>query len=74
MDSDALVDFVGSSHIGDEMTLSIYRQGENLTIPITVGEQIQSALAKEEKHKSQSIPQGQFVQPGNTFGGFGGRQ
>ena len=74
MDSDALVDFVGSSHIGDAVMLSIYRQGENLTIPITVGEQIQSALAQEEKHKSQSIPQGQYVQPGNPFGGFGGRQ
>ena len=74
MDSDTLVDFIGASNIGDEVTLSIYRQGEHLTITITVGEQIQSALANEEKQQSQTMPQGQFVQPGSPFGSFGGRQ
>ena len=74
MDSNALVDFIGSSNIGDELTISIYRQGENLTITITVGEQIQSALAKEENQQPQTMPQGQFVQPGNPFGEFGGRK
>ena len=54
--------FIGSSNIGDELTISIYRQGENLTITITVGEQIQSALAKEENQQPQTMPQGQFVQ------------
>ena len=72
MDADALGDFVGSSSIGDEVLLSLYRQGENLTVTITVGEQIQSALEKEDK-QTQTIPQGQFVQPGNPFGSFGGR-
>ena len=60
--------------LGDEVTLSIYRQGESLTIPITVGEKIQSALANEEKQQPQTMPQSQFVQPGNPFGGFGGKQ
>ena len=74
MDSNALVDFVGSSGIGDELSLAIYRQGETLTITITVGEQIQSALANEETQQTQTMPQGQFVQPGNPFGEFGGRK
>lgn len=73
MDADALGDFVGSSSIGDEVLLSLYHQGENLTVTITVGEQIQSALEKEDK-QIQTMPQGQFVQPGNPFGSFGGRQ
>ena len=72
MDADALGDFVGSSSIGDEVLLSLYRQGENLTVTITVGEQIQSALEKEDK-QTQTMPQSQFVQPGNPFGSFGGR-
>ena len=74
MDSNTLVDFIGSCSIGDELVLSIYHQGENQTITITVGEQIQSALAKEENRQSQTMPQGQFVQPGNPFDSFGGRQ
>ena len=72
MDADALGDFVGSSSIGDEVLLSLYRQGENLTVTITVGEQIQSALEKEDK-QTQTVPQVQFVQPGNPFGSFGRR-
>lgn len=74
MDSNAFVDFVGSSKTGDEVTLSVYRQGENLSISIKIGEQIHSALAKEEMHLNQSIPKGQFVQPGNPFDSFGGRK
>ena len=37
-------------------------------------EQIQSALANEETQQTQAMPQGQFVQPGNPFGGFGSIQ
>ena len=74
MDSSTLVDFVGSSGIGDELHLAIYRQGETLTLTITVGEQIQSALANEETQRTQTLPQGQFAQPGNPFGGFGERR
>ena len=77
MDSSALVEFVGSAAIGDVLTLEIYRQGETITVTVTVGEQIQSALANEEQQQTQTIPQGQFPQAGgqsgNPFGGFGGR-
>ena len=74
MDSSALVEFVGASSIGDQLVLDIYRQGETGTITITVGEQIQSALAKEEAQQAQNNIQGQHMQPGNPFGGFGGRR
>ncbi len=77
MDSDSLVDFVGASAIGDPLTLDIYRQGQTMTITVTVGEQIQSALANEEAMQAQQSPQGQNSLPGNQrgfpFGGFGGR-
>lgn len=74
MDSNSLVDFVGSAAIGDALTLAIYRQGKTMTITVTVGEQIQSALADEEPRQAQSHSQGEFVQPGNPFGGFDGRR
>lgn len=78
MDSSTLVDFVGSSSIGDQITLDLYRQGETITVTVTVGEQIQSALANEEAAQSQQSSQGQFMQPGNQggnpFGGFGDRR
>ena len=78
MDSSTLVDFVGSSSIGDQITLDLYRQGETITVTVTVGEQIQSALANEEAAQPQQSSQGQFMQPGNQggnpFGGFGGRR
>lgn len=76
MDRDALADFIGSSAIGDALTLEIYRQGQTITITVEIGEQIQSALAKEEAAQSQQNFQGQFPQPGNQnpFGAFGGRR
>ena len=78
MDSNALVDYVGASAIGDPLTLDIYRQGQTLTITVTVGEQIQSALANEEQQTTQQNTPGQNTIPGNQggfpFGGFGGRR
>jgi len=64
--SGSLVDMVGASAVGDQLVLSIYRQGETLEITVTVGEQIQSALANEEAPQSQ-----QPLQP-STFP-FGSR-
>ena len=69
MTSDELVDLVGASSIGDEITLSIYRQGQTLTITVTVGEQIQSALANEAEVQQSQMPQ----QGGIPFGGMGRR-
>ena len=75
MTSNELVDFVGSSSVGDTLAFSIYRQGQALDITVTVGEQIQSALANEE---AAQIQQSQMPQQGgqgaNPFGGFGGRR
>ncbi|MBQ8801062.1 MAG: trypsin-like peptidase domain-containing protein, partial [Clostridium sp.] len=69
MTSDELVDFVGASTPGDEIELSIYRQGEELELTVTVGEQIQSALANEE------TVQQSYQQPGtNPFGNTPGRR
>ena len=78
MDSSSLVDYVGASAIGDQLILEIYRQGQTMTINVTVGEQIQSALANEEAEQTQQSNQGQNSFPGNQggfpFGGFGGRR
>lgn len=46
--STALVNLVGEAEIGEELTLTVYRQGLTLTLKVTVGEQIQSALANEQ--------------------------
>ncbi len=47
--SDQLVDLVSSLYESAELKLSIYRQGEELELTVTVGEQIQSALANESQ-------------------------
>ena len=73
MTSDELVDMVGDASIGDVLELAIYRQGQTLTLSVTIGEQIQSALANEETQPEQTqtqIPQ-QGILP---FGGFGSRR
>ena len=76
MDRDALADLIGASAVGDTLTLEIYRQGQTITVTVEIGEQIQSALAKEEAVQSQQNFQGQFPQSGNQnpFGAFGGRR
>ncbi len=54
---------------GDKLTLSVYRQGQTLTVTVTVGEQTTSAIA-EEQNSSQSRQQQQQTMP-DIFG-FGG--
>ena len=44
---------VSEAKVGDVLKLSIYRKGQTLEIPVTVGEQIQSAL-EQESQQSQS--------------------
>lgn len=51
--SSALVSQVGNAQIGDQIRMTVYRQGQTLEIAITVGEQIQAAL---EQQGSQSRP------------------
>jgi len=58
--SDQLVDLVSSLYEGAELKLTVYRQGEELELTVTVGEQIQSALANEEQQpqvEEQSMEQ-----------------
>lgn len=60
MDRDALVNYVSSASVGDTLTLSVYRQGETMELTVSIGEQIQSALANEEtaqQEKSARMPQ-----------------
>lgn len=53
---------------GDKLTLSVYRQGQTLTVTVTVGEQTTSALANQQQ--SQQSQQQQQTMP-DIFG-FGG--
>ena len=61
--SDALVDAVGAAQAGDTLELTVYRQGETLTLTVTVGEKIQEALPQ---------PTEQPQQPQQGMDGFGG--
>ena len=70
MTSDDLVDLVGAASVGDALVLDIYRQGQTLEITVTVGEQIQSALANEQQTSQNQLPQ----QGDHPFGNFGGRR
>ncbi|MDO5545107.1 MAG: trypsin-like peptidase domain-containing protein [Eubacteriales bacterium] len=71
MDSDDLVSYVKSASVGDTLTLSIYRQGETLEITVSIGEQIQSALANEEAAQQEAA--NSTPQSGMPFGGYRGR-
>lgn len=42
-----LVNIIGKSAIGEELKLSVYRQGESMEVTIKVGEQKKAALANE---------------------------
>lgn len=73
--SSELVKIVSASQPGDEMTLTIYRQGESeqLTLTLTVGEQQKSALADPTSSSNQQQSSGSYG--GFPFGfgyGYGG--
>jgi serine protease Do len=67
-----LADAVGAVSPGDVLTLTVYRQGQTIQLTLTVGEQIQSALA-EDNTQSSSQQQQQQQQQSSTFpwGNFG---
>lgn len=52
---------------GDKLTLSIYRQGETLSVTVEIGEQQTSALANGQQSSQQ-----QTMPNGGGFFGFGG--
>ena len=63
--SSELVNTVGAYQIGDELTVTVYRQGQSMELKLTVGEQISSAMAQEQPQSGSSgYPQ--------TIPGFGG--
>ena len=70
-----LVKLVRASNPGDELTLTVYRQGETLTITVTVGRQVQSANEESQSVQQQSSRSSQGAQGYGTFPfgwGFGG--
>ena len=63
-----LSEAVSAASVGDTLTLTVYRQGNTISVDVTVGEQIQSALANEDnRQSSQQCGYGSL--PG--FFGFG---
>ena len=48
-----LSEVVGAASVGDTLTLTVYRQGNTISVDVTVGEQIQSALANEDSRQSE---------------------
>ena len=66
-----LVNAVGDASSGDELVLTVYRQGESFEVKIVIGEQVQSALANEEsketqQEKPQNMQGGQPILPWNN--------
>ena len=75
--SSELVKIVSACQPGDEMTLTVYRQGESeqLTLTLTVGEQQKSALADATSSSSSTQQQSSGSYGGFPFGfgyGYGG--
>ena len=60
MTANELVDYIRKASVGQEIKLSIYRQGQTLEITVPVGEQIQSALEEENPQQSQQTYPGNF--------------
>ena len=48
-----LSEAVSAASVGDTLTLAVYRQGNTISVDVTVGEQIQSALANEDNRQSE---------------------
>ena len=56
--SSDLVSLVSEAAIGDTLTMTVYRQGSTMELTVTVGEQVQSALANEQTQQAASDSQG----------------
>ncbi len=66
-----LVNTVKAASIGDELTLSVYRQGQELTLTLTVGEKTQDALPQTDStQSSQDNSQSQQQQQGGQQYGY----
>ena len=68
--SSDLVSLVSEAAIGDTLAMTVYRQGSTMELTVTVGEQVQSALANEQTQQAVSdSPSGGW----NSYP-FGGRR
>ena len=69
-----LVDVVSEASSGDVLKLTVYRSGSTIEIDVTVGENIQSALANEQQteQNQQSQQGGRYYSYGYGIPGFGG--
>ena len=70
---EALADLVAASKVGDELTMTVYRQGQTVEITVEVGENVQPALPEEEPAEEQpemeQFPMDSFEDFMNRFGG-----
>ena len=57
---------VRAAKVGDELKLTVYRQGQTVELTVTVAEKIQSATAQPEA-QNQSQTSGGQQQPGFSF-------
>ena len=55
--SSDLVSLVSEAAIGNTLTMTVYRQGSTMELTVTVGEQVQSALANEQTQQAASDSQ-----------------
>ena len=75
--SNDLVKLVKAASAGDTLELTVYRQGQTLTVTLTVGEQKQDALPAQTTDDTQSDsqnPYGQYDQYGSQNGDQYGQQ
>ena len=65
--SDDLVKYIKSLSAGDEVLLSVYRQGETLQFTVTVGENVKSALPEPEPEEEAQAAQPEQQMPQEFF-------
>ena len=63
---------ISEHEAGDKLTLTVYRQGQTLTVTVEIGEQTTSAIAEEQNSSQQSSSQSQQQQQMPGFFGYGG--
>ncbi len=77
--SSDLTKIVGDAKPGDELKLTIYRQGQTMELTVTVGERVQNALGEDnQSQQSQQQNSQQSQNPNGQYGqdpyGYGGQQ
>ena len=63
-----LVNTVKGAAIGDELTLSVYRQGKEMELTLTVGEKTQDALPQTDSTQPSQDNSQQQQQDGQQYG------